>query len=287
MLDFLPSKVKESIKHLNIQYLYEIRIRMGQPIRVNIQGKYCYLGSIGCTKCKENALICTFDEIADCVYRAGRYSVYSIEEQIKQGFLTAESGERIGLAGEYVFENGKVLTLRNITSLCIRIPHEVISCGQKLYDICMSDRVENLLIVSPPGIGKTTLLRDLGRIISKNTAKNILICDERGELAMGAFGDTCDVVKYADKETAFIAGIRAMRPDIIITDELLEKDCEVLERAVFAGVKVLASAHFYNIENIEPNYKKIFDYIAILEEDSIGKVKGIYRKIADEMVKIC
>ena len=103
MLDFLPLKVKDALKHLNIQYLYEMRIRMGQPIRVNFQGKYQYLSGIGCTKHKENALVCTFEEIADCVYRAGKYSVYSIEEQLKQGFLTAETGERIGLAGEYVF----------------------------------------------------------------------------------------------------------------------------------------------------------------------------------------
>ena len=287
MLDFLPLKVKDAIKYLNIQYVYEIRIRMGQPIRVNFRGKYHYLGAIGCTERKEKALSCTFEEIADCVYRAGKYSVYSIEEQIKQGFLTAEEGERIGIAGEYVFENGKPLTVRNITSLCIRIPHEVISCGQEIYNICMSDRVESVLIVSPPGIGKTTILRDLGRIISQKTRKNILICDERGELALGAVGDTCDVVKYADKETAFIAGIRAMRPDVIITDELLEKDCEALERAVFAGVKVLASAHFYNIENITPKYKRIFDYIAVLDENSIGKVKEVYKKVADKMVKIC
>ena len=287
MLDFLPCKVKDAVKHLNIRYLYEIRIRMGQPIRVNFKGKYEYLGQLGCTERKEKALRCTFEEIADCVYCAGKYSVYSIEEQLKQGFLTAENGERIGLAGEYVFENGKALTLRNITSLCIRIPHEIISCGQELYDTCMSDRVNSLLIVSPPGIGKTTILRDLTRIMSQKTAKNILICDERGELALGEIGDTCDVVKYADKETAFVAGIRAMRPDIIITDELLEYDMGSLEKAVSAGVKVIASAHFDCFEKILPRYKILFEYIAVLDRESIGKIKEIYTKRGNEMVRIC
>ena len=287
MLDFLPLIVKDALKHLNIEYLYEIRIRMGQPIWVNYRGEYQLMGALGCTERREKALICTFEEIADIVYRAGKYSVYSVEEQIKQGFLTTETGERIGLAGEYVFENGKPLTIRNITSLCIRIPHEIIRCGQEIYNTCMSDRVENLLIASPPGIGKTTILRDLGRIMSQKTAKNILICDERGELALGNFGETCDVVKYADKETAFTAGIRAMRPDIIITDELSEKDCNALEKAVCAGVKVIASAHFYSLEKITQVYKSIFDYIAILDEEMIGKIKEIYRKCGDEMVRLC
>ena len=245
------------------------------------------LSAFGCTQHKEKALICTFDEIADCVYRAGKYSVYSVEEQLKQGFLTAENGARIGLAGEYVFENGKPLTLRNVTSICIRIPHEIINSGQEIYNICMSDKVENVLIASPPGIGKTTILRDLGRIISQKTDKNILICDERGELALGNFGETCDVVKYADKETAFVAGIRAMRPDIIITDELSEKDCCALEKAVLAGVKVIASAHFCSINCITQPYKSIFDYIVILDDEMIGKVKEIYQKSGEEMVKRC
>lgn len=287
MLEFLPVIVKDALRHLNMQYLYEIRIRVGQPIRVNFCGKYQYLGPYGCTNYKDKAIRCTFDEIADCIYRAGKYSVYSVEEQIKQGFLTADAGERIGLAGEYVFEAGKPLTIRNVTSLCIRIPHEIIQCGQGIYDACMSDKVENLLLASPPGIGKTTILRDLGRIISEKTGKNILICDERGELALGKFGDTCDVVKYANKETAFVAGIRAMRPDVIITDELLDCDCLALEKAVRAGVKVIASAHFYDIEKITEVYKKIFDYIVILDEQIIGAVKQIYKKIDGQMVMIC
>ena len=287
MLDFLPSIVKDAVKHLNIQYLYEIRIRVGQPIMVNYQGKYRFLGGFGCTERKEKALRCTFEEIADCIYRAGKYSVYSVEEQIKQGFLTAETGERIGLAGEYVFEQGKPLAIRNVTSICIRIPHEIIGCGQVIYDVCMSDIVENVLIASSPGIGKTTILRDLARILSQKTAKNILICDERGELGFGDFGETCDVVKYSDKATAFTAGIRALRPDIIITDELSQKDCLALENALNAGVKVIASAHLCDIAQINENYRKFFDFIVLLDEREIGVIKGIYKRNGDGMERIC
>ncbi len=287
MLEFLPPRIKEAVMHLNLQYLYEIRLRAGKPTRVNYQGEYRYLSGFGVTDRKDKGLKCTAEDIADSVYAAGKYSVYSVEEQIKQGFLTAEGGVRIGLAGEYVFEKGQPLALRNFTSLCVRIPHEIKGCAQKIYDVCMSDKVKNLLVASSPGIGKTTILRDLGRMLSLKTAKNILICDERGELALGEFGETCDVVKYADKDTAFIAGIRALRPDIIITDEIGEKDCFALEKAVIAGVKVIAAAHLSEFYNLSPKFKDIFDDIVILNEKTIGEIKEIYRKNGDKMEKIC
>ncbi len=278
MLEFLPQRVKYALEKLNIAYLYELRIRENKPITVNYKGEYRYLGDYGVVERKESAIVCLSDDIADCVFKAGKYSVYSVEEQIKKGFITAENGERIGLSGEYVFERGEALTIRNFTSLCIRVPHEVKGCAEEVYDKCMSGRVQNLLLMSPPGLGKTTILRDLGRILSEKTKKNILICDERGEISAGESGDTCDVLKYCSKESAFEAGIRAMRPDIIITDELSLGDCSALERAVTAGVTVIASAHFSAMERVKAPFLAIFDVFALLDELEIGKIKGIYTK---------
>lgn len=200
MLEFLPKKIKESISCLPLQFLYEIRLRVDKPVSINYQGKYVNLGKKGITTSEKEWIRCTSQEIEECVYRAGNYSIYSVEEQIKRGFITAENGIRIGLAGEYVFENGKVLSLRNFTSLCVRIPHEIYGCGQVIFDKCMSDRVCNLLLMSPPGLGKTTILRDLSRILSEKTQKNILLCDERGELSSKNLGQCCDVIKYSDKK---------------------------------------------------------------------------------------
>jgi stage III sporulation protein AA len=282
MLEFLPQNIKDGLAHINLQHVYEIRLRANKPTTLNYQGKYQYLGRKGLTSIEELAIVCSFEDIENSVFLAGKCSVYSVENQIKQGFLTAD-GVRIGLAGEYVFENEKILAIRNFSSLCIRVPHEVINSGLKLYNICMSNIIYNLLIISPPGVGKTTILRDLSRILSVKTRKNILICDERGELSLGNIGNSCDVIKFSDKKTAFEVGIRTMRPDIIITDELSLLDCEPLQKAVSAGVKIFASAHFSDIRYVNKEFFQIFERFALLDSDEIGKIHHIYDGNGEEI----
>ncbi|MBE5751423.1 MAG: hypothetical protein E7357_03330 [Clostridiales bacterium] len=276
MLGFLPPIVRESIRLLNAQKLYEIRLRAGKPVTVNFAGEYRYLGAYGLTDFSEKALYCDMQDLADCVFRAGKYSVYSVEEQIKNGFITAENGVRIGIAGEYVFEKGQPLTIRNFTSLCIRVPHEIIGCGVEIYQRCLRDKMRSVLIVSSPGLGKTTILRDLSRIVSENTRQNVLICDERGEISVGNTGNSCDVLRFSDKKNAFEAGIRAMRPDMMITDELSMDDCKAVEKAVSAGICVLASAHFSVFSNIKDVFLDLFERFVVLDEREIGKIKCIY-----------
>lgn len=276
MLDFLPMEIKDGLSHVNQKDVYEIRLRADKPTTVNFRGSYRYLGAYGLTEYSEQAIICTTFDIAECVYKAGEYSVYSVEEELKKGFLTARNGERIGLAGEYVFEKGQPLALRNFTSLCVRVPHEIKGCGRKIYEKCLSNGLKNCLIVSPPGLGKTTILRDLARLLGENTHKNVLICDERGEISCGDCGKTSDVMKFADKNTAFEAGIRAMRPDVIITDELSPSDCEGIKRAIVAGVSVLASAHFADIKDIKTPFLGLFERYIVLNRNTIGEMEGIY-----------
>ena len=276
MLEFLPQNVKDGLRRLNVELVYELRLRADKPTMVNYAGHYRYLGEYGLTERAENAVRCDMDEIANCVFRAGQYSVYSVEEQIKRGYITAVGGERVGLAGEYVLEKGQPLALRNFSSLCIRVPHEVVGCGAEIYQKCMRDGIKNLLIVSPPGLGKTTLLRDLSRILSNKTKANILVCDERGEISAGKVGETCDVLKFVDKTTAFEAGIRAMRPDIMITDELTAGDFQAIDKAITAGIKVVASAHFSEMSHIKAPFFGLFERYVVLDGREIGKIKGVY-----------
>ncbi len=282
MLEFLPDNIKEALRHVNLNRVYEIRLRAGCPVTVNYEGKYRCLGAYGLVEKPSAALCPSLAEIGDTVFSAGRFSVYSVEEQIKRGFITGEYGERIGLAGQYVFEKGKALAIRDFTSLCIRVPHEIIGCGREIYRRCLSDKLRSVLVMSPPGIGKTTILRDLSRTLSETTGKNILICDERGEISAGDTGATSDVLLYADKATAFEAGIRAMRPDIMITDELSAADCSAVERAIFGGVKVIASAHFSEIFDVKPPFSGLFERYVLLDSKTIGKVKAVYNEKLEE-----
>ena len=283
MLEFLPQNVKNGLRRLNVERVYEIRLRADKPTTVNYAGQYRYLGEYGLTERAENAVRCDKEEIANCVFRAGQYSVYSVEEQIKRGYITALHGERVGLAGEYVLDKGQPLALRNFSSLCIRVPHEVVGCGAEIYRRCMYGEIRNVLIVSPPGLGKTTILRDLSRILSEKTKKNVLICDERGEISAGNTGETCDVLKFVDKTTAFEAGIRAMRPDVMITDELSKADCSAIEKAIAAGIKVVASAHFSKMSHVQAPFFGLFERYVVLDEMEIGKIKGIYDEKGQEI----
>ena len=266
MTDFLPPRLQGCLRHVNRNLLYELRVRTDKPLRINYAGAFVYLGEDGiCTA--EGALRPTRQEVEDTLFAACGYSVYAVENQIRRGFVTAEGGERIGIAGTVVYEKGGVLAIRDVTSLCIRIPHEIRGCAEEIFRRCLADGLRSVLILAPPGEGKTTILRDLSRIVCEKTRANVLVSDERGELSAGEIGETADVVRFADKLTAFTEGIRAMRPDVIVTDELLPEDYAAVRRAVASGITVLASAHLKRFEDVP---EKLFERYVIL--DGLGRV---------------
>ena len=269
MLDFLSNRLKTAVRHVNLNLLYELRVRAEKPLRANLNGKFVYLGLSGVCSERE-ALYPTVSEIEECIFAASGFSVYSVENQMKKGFLTGKEGERIGLAGSFVYEGAGVLSLHSVTSLCIRIPHEIIGCAEEIYEACLADETRSLLLMAPPGEGKTTILRDLSRLVCERKKLNVLVSDERGELSAGNLGATSDCIKFADKLTAFTAGIRAMRPELIVTDELLPEDYAAARRAVESGISVFASAHLKRFEDVP---EKLFSRYVLL--NGLGKIGTI------------
>lgn len=290
MLEFLTDNLRSALANVNLNYVYELRVRANKPVVVNYGGKYTFLGKLGTTPHCESALVSCYADIETIIYRACEYSLYSVTEQLRQGFLTGAGGERIGLAGIFVYEGGESFTVKEVTSLNIRVPHEVKGCGQKIYDFCFADGVRSALLLSPPGRGKTTILRDLTRLISQNNLLNVLINDERNELSAsyrdfsldtGAFSD---VIRYSKKSDAFTAAVRAMRPDLIVTDELVfDEEISAVGACIRSGVEVLASAHCKDAEGLKSSpvlsrtwKDKLFSYYVFLRADGVGEIAAIY-----------
>lgn len=281
--DYLPKNYILALQKTNTDKLSEIRLRKDFPVRCKYFFKKCYLGDNGITLFEDGSIMCTEEDIRYIINKVTEFSVYAFNDRIKQGFITIGNGVRIGLAGECVREKDEIITIKNISSLNIRIPHEVIGCSKKIFKyIYEDDVINNVLIVSPPAFGKTTLLKDIARNINEKFDYSILILDERGEFE-NIKGDNIDKISYSDKLYGFNYGIRTLSPDIVITDELSsETDWECVKNAVNSGVKIMASCHGKCVTDL--NEKKgfssnYFDRIIVLENSGVpGLIKGVYDK---------
>ena len=269
--------------------IFEIRIRLNKPIVVNYLGSYkLILSDNGYIK---KPFLATRELIEYILSVATKQSVYAYNDEMKQLFLSYDGGIRIGLCGTVIYDGERVLSLKNISSLCIRFAHEIIDCSKKVINVlCSSEKVKNTLIISPPGMGKTTMVRDISRLLS-DTKKidNILIVDERFEIAgsgekMLETGQRSDVLSGCKKSFAFDYALKTMNPKVIITDEISsENDIEAIKRCIRSGVSVIATAHSDGISSLKtkPYFEylikeKYFERIVQMSASIAGKVDAIF-----------
>lgn len=292
LVQILPLDIANAISSISLNQLNEIRLRANQPIVVYIGGQPYYLNEKGLTGDVQNALFCTRQQIEDVVFNASGNSIYSVNEQLKNGYLILEGGIRIGLCGNVVQENGQVITQNNWTSLNIRVPHLIKDCSLGAFDVIANNgNVKNTLIVSPPGCGKTTFLRDFVLQLSRHDlCINTLVLDERGEIfGMGKIdcGKFTDVLGFCDKYNGFMQGIRTMAPQLIVTDELGDvKDIDALKYAFNCGVAVVTTVHASNFENLKLKMgfdelikQKYFSrYVFLSSRQGPGTLEGIYNE---------
>lgn len=248
-LSFLPKDISAALSHLNINFVTEIRIRQGQPVIIGYRGEYYYLDKFGISEKREGAIVGA--DVSEIINKATGGSFFSYSEQMRYGFITCGHGVRIGIAGEYITQNGEIKTISNITSLNIRLPHDIEGCADYICKNIFTEAVHSAIIFSKPGLGKTTKLRDITRHLSDTMKHNILVFDERNEIAaMDAngngyyIGDRVDVIRSGNKLAAFENAIRALKPDVIVTDELYgDGDIQAVQYASDCGIKVIASSH--------------------------------------------
>ena len=302
IFNFFPVKISKKInEYINgqvdkeLNQIEEIRFRNNNPIILKYNNKEQVLQEYT-----------NSNDILEIMQRICNNSIYSYQNQICNGYITIKGGHRVGITGNCVIENNKVININYISSLNFRIARQVLGCSNKILKYVLNienKSIYNTIIVSPPGVGKTTLLRDLIRNISTGIEEinfpglNVGVVDERGEIAslyrgisQNNIGTRTDILDNIPKVLGMKMLIRSMSPQVICADEIGNSgDSEIIKEAFCSGIKGIFTAHGSTFKDILKNpilkellETNIIEKIIILDtQGEKGKIKSIYELIEE------
>ncbi len=301
---YLPKKLRSVMmglpKDLTAR-VQEIRLRADAPVSLSVPGGEWQIsisgqpiqGGFG------NTLICSRSQLDECFLMLCEYSVHTHQQELSAGFITAPNGCRAGIAGTAVVDSGKIVSFRNITSICLRVARRHDGCANELLSVLTSgDRIQSTLVCGEPSSGKSSILRDLARQLSTGSRGQIwktAVVDERGELSGNGSLGLCDVLKNCPKAMGIQQAIRCLAPDIVIFDELgTTEEARAVIEGLNSGVAAVASAHCKDIESlcrrpplVAALESRAFDIIVFLEgRRSPGRLSRIM-KVGDILNEIC
>lgn len=238
----------------------ELRLYAGaEAAVVKKSGIYFWAENGECVE-KGRGAVFSAEEIRETVKSLCDNSLYSAQDKLKSGFLSLEGGHRAGITGRCVTENGHIEYITDISSLTVRLARQVRGAAANVMRYIVADRVKSTLIISPPGCGKTTMLRDIARLFgTEHYLKRVAIADERGEIAalkggvpMNDVGALASVLDSCPKYEGMMSLLRSSSPDVMITDEIgTNADADAILEAVKSGVAVICSAHGASIDSVK------------------------------------
>ncbi|MBE6761885.1 MAG: AAA family ATPase [Ruminococcaceae bacterium] len=262
LLDYLPVNLKKMLFELNDELkisVQEIRLRAGRPLTVTMGGSQFFVCRGGTYMLpRADSVYVTAADLNDCFLKLCKHSVYSHNSELCEGYISLAGGHRAGVCGKVVERGGKIETIRDISSINLRIAKEI---PHSADEILKHYNGGGILICGGPGTGKTTLLRDICRQLASGRVggyKKVAVVDSRGEIAAVSdgipntdMGSTADIITGVQKAKGIEMALRTLFPDVIAFDELGDmNEVSAVTQCFNSGVTIITTAHIGSMEDL-------------------------------------
>ncbi len=274
----------------------EVHLHTGSPVVLTGAGNLSFVTDKGdvTSVYRDGLPTATLETMEKAMASLCDYSIHSFQGDIQNGFITVRGGHRAGICGTAVVEKGKVSSIRDISSINLRIARQHFGAADSILHSAFAKGVKGLLLAGPPGCGKTTILRDLARQLSSGAAGcyyRVALVDERGELggvyrgqAQNNLGPCCDCLDGYPKAQGILQALRSLAPQVIVCDEVGDDaDIDAIKAGVNGGAKMIVSIHAGSLSELmdRPQCRALlntnaFDYVAVMEgRDHPGRIQSI------------
>ncbi|MEG1869986.1 MAG: AAA family ATPase [Oscillospiraceae bacterium] len=297
-ISLMPSHIKTMLLLVPNELtfsVHEIRLHIGSPPGLWTSSGYSFVSEKGMLTKQpmQNCPPVTSSDILQVFQALCRYSVHTHQHEISQGFISIAGGHRAGIGGTAVYKDDTIASIKDITSINLRIARQVIGCATQLIHNIFSQKLCSVILAGAPSTGKTTMLRDIAKQLSEGKlgeCVKVSVVDERCEIAavyMGnagnSLGPACDILSGYAKADGILQAIRTLSPQVIICDEIgTERELIAVQDSFNSGVNIITSIHADNLDDLKkkPQGRRLlatgeFEKLVFLDRNTVGQVREI------------